>query len=161
MSRMPTIPESEQEIDVKIEELSRTDQAGKLEKLESKSFSDAGSVPVHSRIPTSFTVDLDYEAVTGKGGSPMVKGDAKGTRKQFSKADFQNPQGASTASYGTITVSNATPDTGLIVEEKAPKRDTSKQSGKREEESEHKKGAKGMGKNEQRFTTSFVIAQTY
>ena len=89
----------------------------------------------------------------------MVKGDAKGTRKQFSKADFQNPQGASTASYGTITVSNATPDTRLIVEEKAPKRDTSKQSGRREEESENKKGVKAMGKTEQRFTTSFVIAQ--
>ena len=157
---MPTIPESEQEIDVKINELSRTDQAGKIKKLEGKSFSDAGSVPVHSRIPTSFTVDLNYEAVAGKGGSPMVKGDdAKGTRKQFSEADFQDPQGASTASYGTITVSNATPDTRLIVEEKAPKRGTSKQSGRREEESENKKGAKAMGKTKQRFTASFVIAQ--
>ena len=170
LSRMPTIPENENEIDAKIKEydkkiqhaikeLSRTDQAGKIKKLEGKSFSDAGNAPVHSRIPTSFTVDLDYEAVAGKGGGPMVKGDSKGSRKEFSKKDFQNQPGAATASYGTITVSNARPDTRLIIEEKAAKRDTSKQSIKKEENSENKRGGKDMGKKEQRFTTSFTIAQ--
>lgn len=171
LSRMPTIPENEKEIDDKIKEydkkiqhaineLSRPDQADKIKNLEGESFSEPGSVAVKSRIPTSFTVDLDYEAVAGKGGSHMIKkGDAKGTRKEFSKEDFKNKPGASTASYGTITVSNATPDTKLIVGEKAPKPDTSKRSGKREEESERKKGAKDTVKTEQRFTASFVIAQ--
>jgi hypothetical protein len=170
LARMPTIPESEKEIDAKIKaydekiqhaikELSRTDQAGKIGALKDKSFSQAGSVPVHSRIPTSFTVDLDYEAVAGKGGRPMVKGDSKGTRKEFSKADFQTPPGASSASYGTITVSNAKPDTRLILEEKAPKRDKSKPAGKAEEEVPGKKGARGEVKTEQRFKSSFTITQ--
>jgi hypothetical protein len=170
LARMPTIPESEKEIDAKIKEydekiqhaineLSRSDQAGKLETLKGKSLADAGSVPVHSRIPTSFTVDLDYEAVAGKGGRPMVKGDSKGVRKEFSKTDFQTPAGTSTASYGTIKVSNATPDTRLILEEKAPRREKSKQAGKAEEEIPGKTGTAGEVKTEQRFKSAFTITQ--
>ena len=147
------MPESEKEIDDKIKEydgkiqhaikeLSRTNQAGEIKKLEGKNFSgEAGSVPVHSRIPTSFSVDLNYEAVAGKG---------------LDKEKFENKPGTPTTSHGTITVSNATPETVLIVEEKAPKRDTSKGSGKKEEEAA---AAKATGKKEQRFMTSFAITQ--
>jgi len=170
LTRTPTIPDSEKEIDAKIQEydariqhaikeLVRTDQAVKLKTLEDKSISDAGSAPVHSRIPTSFTVDLEYEAIAGKGGKPMVKGDSKGTRKAFSKADFQTPPGASTASYGTITVSNATPATPLIIEEKAPQRDKSKPAGKAEDEVSGKPGAGGEAKTKQRFKNAFTITQ--
>ena len=170
LARMPSIPESEKEIDARIceydekiqhaiRELSRTDQTGRLARLEGRKFSNAGSVSVHSRIPTSFTVDLDYEAVAGQGGSAMIKGDAKGTRKEFSKKDFQNPSDAASAAPGTITVSNARPETRLIIEEKAVKRDLSRQSDKKEEESEKKRDTGGIVKKEQRFTTSFVIAQ--
>ena len=170
LARTPTIPESEKGIDAKIKEydqkiqhaiteLARTDQAGKLKTLEDKSFSDAGSVPVHSRIPTAFTVDLDYEAVAGSGGSALVKADSKGTRKEFSKSDFEIPAGVSAASYGTIDLTNAAPATPLIVEEKAPKREKSKPAGKAEEEVSGKKGAGGEVKTEQRFKSAFTITQ--
>lgn len=170
LARMPTIPESEKEIDAKIREydeklahaireLARTDQAVKLKNLEDKGFSGAGSAPVHSRIPTSFTVDLEYEAVAGKGGAPMVKADAKGTRKAFSEAEFKPPPGASKAAYGTITVSTAKPDTKLVLEEKAPKRDTSKPAGTREEEKAAQAAAAAKVKTTQRFRSSFTITQ--
>ncbi|MCB2182653.1 MAG: DUF4157 domain-containing protein [Desulfobulbaceae bacterium] len=170
LARTPTVPKSEKEIDDKIKEydtridraiseLAQTGQADKLKKLEKKIFSGGGSVSVQSRIPTSFSVDLDYEAVTGKGGSAMVKADSKGTRKEFRRADFENPAGVSKASYGTITVTNAPPETKLISEEKAPKREAAKKSGRKEEESEGKKGAHGTVKSPARFKTSFVISQ--
>ncbi|NOR11304.1 MAG: DUF4157 domain-containing protein [Desulfovibrionaceae bacterium] len=152
LARMPTIPESEKEIDAKIKEydekiqhaikeLSDTKQAGEIKKLEGKSFAGAGSVPVHSRIPTSFSVDLNYEAVAGKG---------------VDKAKFEDKSGTSTASRGTITVSNAPAETRLIVEEKAPKANTSKQSDKKEKESA---AARATVKREERFSTSFTITQ--
>jgi len=83
----------------------------------------------------------NYEAVAGKG---------------LDKKQFENKPGTFTASHGTITVSNATPETRLIVEEKAPKPDTSTRFGKKEEESA---AAKARVKSEQRFTTSFTITQ--
>jgi hypothetical protein len=170
LSRMPTVPDSEKEIDAKIKDyderirhairqLARTDQAGKLKALGDKGFSGAGSVPVHSRIPTAFSVDLEYEAVAGKGGAPMVNVDSKGTRKAFSEADFKPPPGAPKASYGTLTVSTAKPDTKLILEDKAPGRDTSKPAVKAEEEKKDKTGAEGKGKAVERFRSSFTITQ--
>jgi hypothetical protein len=116
-------------------------------------------VPVHSRIPTSFSVDLVYEAVAGKGGRPMVKGDSKGTRQALSRADFKTPPGAPAASYGTITVSNAKPDTRLILEGKAAGRDRSKPAGKPEEEVSGKTGAGAEAGTAQRFKSAFTITQ--
>ena len=170
LARTPHFPDNEAEIDAKIKEydksiqiskkeLKRTDQADKLKKLENKSFSDAGGVPVHSRIPTAFTVNLDYEAVAGPGGSVMVKADSKGTRKEFSKTDFEIPPGVSAASYGTIDLSNAPPATPLIIEDKASKKDKSKQTAKAEEDVPGKTGTGGESKTKQRFKSSFVITQ--
>ena len=78
--------------------------------------------------------------------------------REFSKADFQTPTGASSASYGTITVSNAKPDTRLILEDKAPGREKSKQASKAEKELAGKTGAGGEVKIK-RFKNTFTITQ--
>ena len=171
LARTPTIPkdldidkkirEYDEEIRHAITELSRTDQKTKLKPLEKERFSGAGTVSVTSRIPHSLTVEVDYEAVPAEDGNHRVKA-TKGDLKPFDKSEFQPPGAGRRESYGTITVSNASPDTRLIIEERAPTRDkTSRKTGGEPERDEFsaKIGDKYRITLEKRFRTTFTITQ--
>lgn len=108
-----------------------------------------------------FNVPVSYEAVPGKDGAHQVK-DAKGNLKEFKKAEFETPANKPVESYGTIKVSDASPATKLIIEERAPKRDKAptKAPGKQEkEEFPGKIGDKYKVTREKRFKTTFTISQ--
>ncbi|MCP4117495.1 MAG: DUF4157 domain-containing protein [Desulfobacteraceae bacterium] len=172
LANLPDIPPDMEGVNDKIKDYDRKikkaitglkdkGQEAKLKTLEGKRFSGAGKVPVHSRIPHSFSVEVNYKAVPGKDGGHRIK-DPKGKLKEFKPSDYQTRKGRPKEQYGTITLSNATPYTRLIIEKLAPKQEKAapKAPGELEKEmTSGKAGDKYKTSREKRFRTTFAISQ--